>query len=78
MIKGKLIMAVDFAKPKKKDKQEHGKCSALIKGTWFVCQFGPGYSNTYEVSDFDDDGLKWLKDHQEVSEPPPTTKGPKA
>lgn len=64
MIKGRLEMALDFAKPRRKKGEPpptHAKWSYLADGTWFVVQEGPGYRNVHEVTEYDDAGLAWLQ-----------------
>jgi hypothetical protein len=34
-------------------------------GKWSVTKFGPRYVNVYEVTEFDADGERWLKEHQQ-------------
>lgn len=68
MIKGKLVMALDFGREKTghaahSPAAAHGAESRCVDGKWRVIKFGPTYSNTYEITEFDDVGLKWLEAH---------------
>jgi len=62
MIKGNLMMAADFAK--KKD-VPHEQVSHRTGEQWYVVSRGPGYSNTYKVTEYDEEGLAWLQAHEE-------------
>lgn len=64
MIKGNLVMALDFGREKNAP-EVHGVETHLHEGgKWSVVKWGPTYSNTYEVTEFDGAGLKWLEAHQ--------------
>lgn len=69
MVKGKLVMALDFGREKnglaaQSSAALHGARSHKSEdGKWTVVKFGPTYSNSYQITDFDEAGLKWLQDH---------------
>ena len=58
MIKGKLEMAMDFAK--RKD-VPHEVFSVNTMGKWRVVKRGPKYCNIYTVTECDAEGERWLE-----------------
>jgi hypothetical protein len=62
VIKARLTMAADFKKDKK---TPHTVETRFVDGTWYIYKCGPGYSNTYKVTEFDDAGLELLRQHQQ-------------
>ena len=56
-------MALDFAR-NRKAKGEHGMATWRNDGKWYVGRFGPGYSNTHEVTEFNEAGERWLLAHE--------------
>jgi hypothetical protein len=67
MIRARLKAALDFAKRKG---VPHEVATYRREGKWFVVQTGPGYCNTHEVLDFDDEGLAKLQALEAKSESP--------
>lgn len=65
MVKGNLVTALDWSK-KKTDPR--GQYSYRVNQTWFVVEYGPGFSNSYLVTDHDDAGLRWLEEHERKEE----------
>lgn len=61
MIRGNLIIAIDFS-PRKGVK--HERYSYRKDGTWYVVSCGPKYSNTHKVKEYDEAGLAWLEKHE--------------
>lgn len=66
MIRGQLIAAFDFEKDRK---AQHTSRSYRDDGQWYVVRSGPGYANSYRVTEFDEDGRKWLEQHEENLQP---------
>lgn len=63
MVKGRLIMALDFAR--RKGDTDHKIETYKKGGQWYICKTGPTYSNSYEVTEFDEEGLNWLESHEQ-------------
>jgi hypothetical protein len=57
VVKGELVMAMDFASRKG---VKHEKYSYRINGAWYVCNTGPRYTNAYRVTEVDDSGFRYL------------------
>src|SRR5947209_6087172 len=57
VVKGSLVTALDW-RPKKGE--PGGSYSYRTGEVWNVVQYGPGYSNTFLVTAYDDAGLQWL------------------
>lgn len=57
MVKGHMIRALDWSK---KPGDGKGLYSYRLGGVWNVEVYGPGYSQTWRVTEYDDVGLKWL------------------
>lgn len=62
MVKGQLIMAMDFQRRKG---VEHGTVTWRKGDQWYVGQYGPTYENTHKVTEFDAEGLQWLEKHED-------------
>lgn len=57
MVNGQLIQALDW---RKKKGEAHGRYSYRRGEVWYVVHHGPGFSNTFRVTDHDDAGLASL------------------
>ena len=77
-VKAQLKMALDFgrARAKKGEPARHEKYSYQQDGKWYVVHCGPTYSNTYEVTEYDEEALARLK-QMEVKEDKAPAQGPK-
>lgn len=58
MVKGDLVTALDW---RKKTGDPCGQYSYRTGNVWSVVQYGPGFSNTFLVTEHDDAGLQWLQ-----------------
>lgn len=64
MVKGSLQVALDFGADPKEPAEHKAVATCGADGKWLVTKSGPTYCNTYEITAFDDAGLKWLQDHE--------------
>lgn len=66
MVKGQLTTALDWRKEKD---EKSGRYSYRTGEVWHVVQYGPGFSNTFLVLEYDGAGLQWLLQHELREEP---------
>jgi hypothetical protein len=57
VIRGNLLAAMDW---QPKQGEQSGQYTYRQGNKWYIVQRGPGYSNTYEVTDHDEQGLALL------------------
>ena len=72
MIRTQMVACLDYAKPRKKDPPvQHEQFSYRRDGVWFIANTGPGYCNTYRVTEFDEAGEKLLQERERKEESSP-------
>lgn len=59
MIKGRNVMCLDGNFKKESPAPE--AISYLVGDKWFVVKHGPRYVCTYEVTEYDEEGARWLE-----------------
>lgn len=58
MVDADLMTVLDQPWPKG---GKNGRYSCRDGEVWYVVQYGPGFCNTFRVTDYDNAGLRWLK-----------------
>lgn len=70
VIKGQLILALDFEANKKKPAKPTKYTYRLLPNeTWYFVSSGPTYSNTYKITEFDEEGERKLFAMEEAVDP---------